>query len=242
MQKKYLGQHFLNDKSVALNIVKNIPLGYVVVEIGAGKGALTKFIVGKNFTVKAIEIDGELVNYLKQRFKHKKNIEIIQADGRDFIFPENCVIVGNLPYNVSKRIIRNIIFQKEKIIQAILMVQREVANTMLALPSSSNYNRFSVFVQFHFYVKRLFDVFPDAFYPKPKVYSTLLLLKPKTTKINNEKFLLFLNRLFLARRKTVYNNLRKAGIFISLSSDIMDKRPQELSMEEIFRMYKECNS
>jgi 16S rRNA (adenine1518-N6/adenine1519-N6)-dimethyltransferase len=242
MQKKYLGQYFLNNKSVALNIVKNIPSGYVVVEIGAGRGALTKFIVEKDFIIKAIEIDEELVDYLKQRFKYKKNIEIIQGDGRNFVFPQNCVIVGNLPYNVSKRIIRNIIFQKEKIVQVILMVQREVADTMLAVPSSSNYNRFSVFVQFHFNVKRLFDVSPDAFYPKPKVYSTLLLLKPKITKINNEKFLLFLNKLFLARRKTVYNNLRKAGVFISLSSDIMDKRPQELSVEEIFRMYKECNS
>ncbi len=242
MQKKYLGQHFLNEESVALSIVNNIPSGHVVVEIGAGEGALTRFIVEKGFTVKAVEIDKNLVDYLKERFKGRKKIEVIHGDGRDFIFPEDCVVVGNLPYNVSKRIIRNIIFQKEKIIQAILMVQREVADTMLAVPSSSCYSRFSVFVQFHFCIRRLFDVSPDAFCPKPKVYSSCLLLKPTKAQIDNERFLLFLNKLFLARRKTVYNNLRKAKIFTPLSLDIKDKRPQELSGEQILRMYKICKN
>ncbi|MCD6133327.1 MAG: ribosomal RNA small subunit methyltransferase A [Deltaproteobacteria bacterium] len=254
MQKKYLGQHFLKKESVALNIVNNIPSGHVVVEIGAGKGALTKFMVERGLTVKAVEIDKSLVDYLKKRFKDRKNIEIIHGDGRDFIFPEDCVIVGNLPYNVSKRIIRNIILQKEKIVQAILMVQREVAEVMLALPSSSHYNRFSVFVQFHFCIKRLFSVPPDAFFPKPKVYSSCLLMIPTKTQIDNEGFLSFLSKLFLARRKTVYNNLRKAGLFFPCADsgqklhideffrDIKDKRPQELSGEQILKMYEICRN
>ncbi len=240
--KKSLGQHFLRDATVARRIVEQLKGATSIVEIGGGKGALTRWLVELGVPVRVVEIDRKLAEFLKRHFA-EKGVEVFCADATSFVLPHKCSVVGNLPYNVAKRIIANMAKQRQNIEKMVFMVQKEVANTIVAQPGTPDYTRFSVFVQLYFKVNRLFDVPAGAFVPKPKVVSSVVSFYPYETSClgiePDEGFFKYLSSLFAHPRKKVRNNL-KGLISGDCSSGFLDKRPGELTIEDIYRLYKEC--
>lgn len=238
--KKSLGQHFLKDNNVLLEIANRLKNEKNIVEIGAGRGALSKYIaeIADNLTL--VEFDKDLIDILKNRFT-KKGIDVVNADAKEFILNKKCAVIGNLPYNVSKRIISNFINQKEKITKMIFMVQKEVADTMVAESGTKQYSKFSIFVQIFCRARKLFEVDPNAFYPSPKVKSAVVELIPYNKNIIGNKidksFFSFLNVLFMHPRKTVKNNLK--SVFNGVNTEDANRRPGDMSILHIYKMYKE---
>ncbi len=238
--KKSLGQHFLQDKNVGLHIVSLVEKPCYVLEIGPGKGALTKILVEQGFSIDAIEFDDDMVEYLKKKFSGYKNINIIKADAVSFQLTKPYCVVGNLPYNVSKKIISNMIKQKEFIKKMVFMVQKEVAQTIVAQPNTKEYSKFSIFVQIFCKAKKFFDVGPQAFMPPPKVLSSVIELVPYDVSLFDtpieEEFFNFLKIFFAHPNKTIRNNLKK---YIALNDSlILNARPRQLSIQEIYTFFK----
>ena len=252
--KKSLGQNFLIDKNIINKIIKigNIDKSKIVMEIGAGYGNLTKSIITmkpKKFF--AIEKDKKLSFFLKNKFKENKKVKIINRDILDIIEennPKNNIVVfGNLPYNISTKILASLIMLKKwppwyDIL--ILMFQKEVAERIIAKTQTSEFGRLSVLANWRLEIKKHFDVSKNCFFPKPKINSTLLSFKPK--KINpyylkNPKNLEIVTRiLFSNRRKMINKNFNKLfGKKISMAKNLnidLSKRPEELSNETFYKI------
>ncbi|MGC8790761.1 MAG: 16S rRNA (adenine(1518)-N(6)/adenine(1519)-N(6))-dimethyltransferase RsmA [Desulfurella sp.] len=241
--KKSLGQHFLYEKSVVWRIVSLIiDESCEVLEIGPGKGALTEGLIKKGFNIDAIELDNDMIEYLKEKFSNYRNVNVIKSDATSFKLNKVYCVVGNLPYNVSKKIISNMIKQKDLIKKMVFMVQKEVAQTMIAKPNTKEYSKFSIFVQLFCKVRKVFDVEPSAFKPPPKVVSSVVELVPYNVSLFNtpieEDFFEFLKVLFAQPNKTVRNNIRK---FIKLNTNenlILNARPRQLDIHEIYNFFK----
>lgn len=242
--KKSLGQHFLQDKNVILRIVSLIDRPCFVLEIGPGGGALTEGLLKKGFSVDALEFDSDMVEYLKEKFKDNSNLNIIKADATTYKLDKSYCVVGNLPYNVSKKIIVNMISQKHFIKKMIFMVQKEVADTMIAQPKTKEYSKFSIFVQIFCKVRKVFNVEASAFKPIPKVTSSVVELVPYEVSLFNESiednFFSFLKKFFAQPNKTIRNNLKKhiAAIQSLNENLILNTRPRQVSIQEIYKFYK----
>lgn len=209
--KKSLGQNFLQDanilrKEVAIAEVE----GKVVLEIGAGDGRLTEKVLEANpKKVFAIEFDKILTQALKNRFENEKRIEIIHADFLGFEPIKVDVVIGNIPYYISSSIIFRL--KDYEFERAVLIVQKEFAEKMVAKPNEKNYGRLSVTAQLAFNVKIVHKVPRHLFYPAPKVDSGVILL----TKTNNqisERDENVIRVLFQHRNQTVRNALKHGGI------------------------------
>jgi len=252
--KKSLGQNFLIDKNVIKKIV-NIPnflKNKTVFEIGAGNGNLTNEILKKNpKKIIAIEKDKNLSIVLKDRFVKANNVEIINDDVfnvlKNNIWGKNIIVFGNLPYNISTKILASLITFKKWppwYECMVLMFQKEVANRILAKKNSKEYGRLRILCSWRTEVKKNFDVSYNCFYPKPKVNSTILSFFPKKKikyKIKNPKNLEFVTRiLFSNRRKMINKNLIKLfAKDITLIKDLnldINCRPEELSNEMFYKI------
>ena len=255
--KKSLGQNFLVDKNIINKIVKigNINKYKDVVEIGAGYGSLTEkiaFEYPKN--IFAVEKDKKLVSFLKHKFNYQKNIKIIDHDILTIInkntFGKNTVVYGNLPYNISTKILSSLILLKKwppwyEIL--ILMFQKEVAERILAKEKTRKFNRLAVLANWRFEIKKHFDISNNCFLPKPKVVSTVLSFTPKKDNqfvLKNPKNLEKITRiLFSNRRKMInknFNKLFKAKKLIAKKLKInLSKRPEELSFEMYYKIATE---
>lgn len=220
--KKSLGQNFLVDESVINRIVRAVDPrdGETIVEIGPGQGALTSSLVKTSSRIIAIELDRELAPMLKRRFSACENFVIIEGDALAINFCEAIApastarLVANLPYNISTVILQRLLEQRECLSELTLMLQREVAGRITALPSTSERGYLSVLVQAYAEVEALFDVAPLAFQPSPKVWSTVVRLRPRphsAIDVGDEELLWRLvSAGFAQRRKTIFNNLRGA--------------------------------
>ena len=241
--KKSLGQHFLHDEGILDRIKKEIGSAKRIVEIGGGRGALTKHLLELNVPITVVEIDDNLSLYLKERFE-QHGVEVKKEDAALFKLKEKSVVVGNLPYNVSKRIIKNMILQKEKVEKMVFMLQKEVADCAVAIPGIKEYTKFSVFVQMFCKVKRLFNVKRGAFNPPPKVESSVVEFVPfNKNAINKDidsRFFDFLDILFSHPRKTVRNNIKNIMKNGDKIEHYLNKRPKELSLNEIYKVFAEC--
>ncbi len=240
--KKSLGQHFLHDKDVIYRIVSLIDEKSLVLEIGPGLGALTDSLLKKGFNVDAVEFDNAMIDYLQKRYKDNPNVNIIKADATKFKLEKPYCVVGNLPYNVSKKIIVNMTGQRNFIKKIIFMVQKEVADSIIAQPNTKAYTKFSIFVQIYFKVRKVFDVLPQAFRPSPKVISSVVEFIPYDISLINEsidsEFFLFLKNFFSQPNKTVRNNLKKYMPIHNLSENsILNARPRQLSIQEIYTLF-----
>ena len=202
--KKRLGQNFLIDNNIVNNIINkaNIDEKTLVIEIGTGAGALTNKLVEKAKYVISYEIDTELKDILEPMFKDIDNLKIIYDDflGRDIIKDigdykyNRMMIIGNLPYYITTPIINKIIEDKIPITEMIIMVQKEVAERLIAKPGVKDYNSLSIFIDYYFEVDKLFSVSQHVFIPKPKVDSVVIRLRKRNKakiNVNNER--LFLN-------------------------------------------------
>ena len=178
------GQHFLRAPGILARIAESALVGGgdFVVEIGPGRGALTRRLLERGVRVAAIEIDPELISFLRDEFKDADNFELIHADVLDvdlvkFIRDRSDVpapVTGNLPYYITSPILRTIFGGAEAISRAVLLMQKEVADRVVAQPGTPDYAFLSVFCQLHSRPRRLFRVPPRAFQPPPAVTSALV--------------------------------------------------------------------
>ena len=252
--KKSLGQNFLVDKNIINKIIKigNINNSKVVMEIGAGYGNLTKAIsLMKPRKILAIEKDKKLSLFLKNKFQHYQNIKIINEDVLSIIdnhnMENNIVVFGNLPYNISTKILSSLITLKKWppwYDVLILMFQKEVAERIIAKSNTKEFGRLSILANWRLEIKKHFHISKNCFFPKPKINSTLLSFKPKRINpfnIKNPKNLENVTRiLFSNRRKMINKNFKK--LFkkkMSLVEDLdinLNKRPEQLTNETFYKI------
>ena len=251
--KKSLGQNFLIDDKVLSQIVNCVAIdNRTILEIGPGTGNLTKYILNKkpkNFTV--IEKDNDLTNKLKERFKENLNIinnDILNIDERS-LFKEKVIVFGNLPYNISTEILIKWIINLNNDFwfeNLVLMFQKEVADRIIANYNNSNYGRLSILANWKLIVKKICDIKPDSFRPKPKVDSSLLFFTPRKDfyKINNPKNLEKITKVFFSNRRKMikkpFNQIFNGNprILEKLNIDL-NLRPQNLNFETYYKLTEE---
>ncbi len=207
--KKSLGQNFLLDKNIINKIIHaaKIESCDVVLEIGPGTGNLTEFIVSrKPKKIYLIEKDENLANALKKKYLNK--ISIIKNDilkiPLEFYSRKKFLILGNLPYNISTKILSEFCLNKKlDVSKMILMFQKEVADRILANVNSKNYSRITILSNWKFNIKKITDVKPNSFFPKPKIHSTVLEFVPKKKfhEIKDPKNLEKITKVFFSQRR-----------------------------------------
>ena len=248
--KKSLGQNFLIDKNILKKIVDigNINSNDKVLEIGPGTGNLTEYIVKANpKTIIVVEKDFNLTKLLKNKFK--KKVKIINDDilklSENF-YNEKFIIYGNLPYNISTQILAFWCLSKKiKFKKLILMFQKEVADRIVAKVNTKNYSRITILSNWKFYIKKLFDINPECFSPRPKIKSSLLEFTPKKNIVdikypkNIEKIT---NIFFSQRRKMVKKNFMKLFKNFNEVSKLLNirltDRPQNIPIEKFLEIIK----
>ena len=252
--KKSLGQNFLIDKNIIKSIVNvgDVKKNNVILEVGPGTGNLTEYILKKNpKKIFVIEKDSNLVNLLNGKFSDKINIlnkDILKFDLNN-ISKEKIIIFGNLPYNISTKILTQWITAHEKFKcykKLILMFQKEVADRILAKTNSRNYGRLSIISNWRLNIKKEFNISPQCFFPKPKVDSTLLSFVPKKEfyYIKNPENLEKITRIFFNQRrkmiknplKQIFKNPEKVAVNFKLNLNL---RPQNLSPLTYFNITRE---
>lgn len=220
--KRRFGQNFLVDKNVVNRIISAVipQPDETIVEIGPGRGALTSRLVETTGRVIAVEFDRDLVAQLRAKFSGSSNLELIEADALAIDFCKAIApatqarIVANLPYNVGTAILQRLIEQRRCVSEMTLMLQREVVDRMMAQAGSSDRGYLSVLIEAYCEAEKLFDVSPQAFRPVPKVWSTVVRLRVRTTmaaEVKDENLLWkVVSAGFAHPRKTILNNLREA--------------------------------
>jgi 16S rRNA (adenine1518-N6/adenine1519-N6)-dimethyltransferase len=227
--KTKLGQNFLRDEQAIRRIVAALGdcSGRTVVEIGPGRGAITHQLLAKAGKVIALEVDltlaAELANELVEADSAGAKVEIETVDVLAFDFKaashaaaQPLIVVGNLPYYITSPILMKLAESATVLDRAVLMVQREVADRVTAMPGSRDFGLLSVAVQLHGPVEPLFTLQPGAFSRPPQVHSTVFRWRfaPRFVELGVDRgyFLAFLRRVFALKRKTLANNLRAAGM------------------------------
>ena len=254
--KKSLGQNFLIDRDVLEQIVDTVEIrNKEVLEIGPGSGNLTSFILKKNpKKVYTIEKDDELALLLKEKFMDE--ITIIKDDvlkiSEDKISKEKLIVFGNLPYNISTEILSKWIVNINKNFwfeSLVLMFQKEVAERIIAESNTSKYGRLSILSSWKLNIKKIINIKPQSFSPRPKIDSTLLLFTPKENffELNDAKNLEMITRIFFSQRRKmlkkpfnqVFNNAKEVAGKFNIDLNL---RPQNLVPEIYFKLVKEYES
>ncbi len=245
--KKSLGQNFLTDDNIARKIVGSLSLSKedFVVEIGPGKGALTKLISKSNAKVEAIEKDNHLFGILQEKFSVFPNIKLINADFLEWEFPVSrslAKVVGNIPYNLTSSIVSKLVDERSKIDFAVLMVQDEVAKRLSAAVGTKDYGSISIRLQLVADVNKLFPVSPNCFQPKPKVNSRIIKITFRKREMldNESEFVSFIKRAFGMRRKMfrhfVSHYYGKESINL-LPDNFKTNRIESFTPEDIYHLF-----
>jgi len=218
ISKKRYGQNFLIDLNITRKIINALEVSHedFILEIGPGLGALTSYLINAK-KICAIEIDKDLINILHDKFISCNNLDIIHADILKFnlekVLYNKTKIISNLPYYISTAILTKFfeLQDKNKIDFMIFMMQREVAQRIIAKPSEKSYGSLSLCAQFYFDIIKLFDVSPNCFLPKPKIFSTVLKFVPREINLVCDKKILFkiIKLAFATRRKILINCLEE---------------------------------
>lgn len=233
--KKSKGQNFLIDKKVISLFVDSVEINEKdnILEIGPGLGALTEELTKRNVIPLCVEIEKKFCEFLKTKFRDKirlRNDDFLRLNEQYLDYPNK--IIGSLPYRGAKRIISNILYHFKNVERCVFLLQKEVADSIISMNNSKDYGPLSVIAQLRCELKKIKDVSPEVFYPKPNVQSSIIVMEFKRGVINGG-FYKFINLIFKQRRKTVKNNLK--GI---MDIDI-NKRAEELTPEEIYNLYLE---
>jgi len=251
--KKSLGQNFLTDKNILGKIVNTTKIkDKIILEIGPGTGNLTSYILQKNpKKMFVIEKDNVLANNLKNKFNNQITVineDVLKIDETN-LFKNKVTVFGNLPYNISTEILSKwIINLKENFWfdSLVLMFQKEVAERIIAETNTSNYGRLSIICNWKLKIKKICDIKPEAFYPKPRIDSTLLFFYPKKNyfKIKNPKNLEKVTRIFFNQRRKMlkkpFNQLFNGdqSVLEKLKIDL-NLRPQNISLETYYKLVSE---
>ncbi len=252
--RKRFGQNFLIDHGVIREIVRAIhpQKNDVIVEIGPGKGAITELLANSCDNITLIELDRDLVPWLKVKFEKHPNFHLFQADALQFDFAQllkgdslphtqsdrSLRIVGNLPYNISTPLIFHLLTYSTSVSDMHFMLQKEVVKRMAAQAGDSAYGRLGIMVQYYCSVENLFEVPPTAFDPAPKVESAIVRLVPHKklpyVASNFKTLEKLVNVAFQQRRKTLRNALKQLldpEIIAQLPIDT-SARAEEISLAE----------
>jgi 16S rRNA (adenine1518-N6/adenine1519-N6)-dimethyltransferase len=263
---KKLGQHFLQDRSIARQIILRAgfdPDSWIM-EIGPGMGALTFPLAESVRHVVAVEKDPRLAELLRGRLLQRsiKNVTIVTSDVLRFHFEEvapsfggNIQVIGNLPFNISSPFLEKLINSRAIVTRAILTFQAELGRRLIASPGNKQYGAMSVLAQYHARVSPLLEIPKKAFYPSPKVESMVVELdftRPHPARAENEEiFRRVVRGAFAHRRKTLINSLRGAfpewnrnDLLSALkNSDIEPgKRAEVLEINDFIRLSKFLDS
>ena len=264
-----LGQNFLADRDAAQRIVD--ALGDVststVIEIGPGQGALTETLAKRTGELVAIELDRILGAQLRMKFANQKHVEILEGNVLDVDFASlmrrtrrtsgdtraynthKAAVVGNLPYYITSPILLHLFQYSDVISQLVIMVQREVADRIVAKPGSSDYGLLSATTQFYSRVEKLFVLPPAAFSPAPKVHSAVLRLtiapQAASLGVSDGEFMDFLKISFAQKRKTLVNNLKSRYDSVAIRGALKnagvkpDVRAEALSLAKMAAIMKQ---
>jgi len=259
-RRQALGQHFLTNRAVLGKIIGVIAPGPgdVIVEIGAGKGALTTLLAEKAGRVIAIEKDAGLIPDLKKVVP--ANVNIIVADALTFDFRQllgslgvsTVRVVGNLPYVISTPLLFRVLDERRLISDAVFLFQKEVAERIIAGPGSKKYAPLGILLQNDFEARIAFTVAPGSFSPPPKVQSALLALRrrlvPHHPGVADEPFRTFLKAAFAERRKMLWKNLARRATPAALDTAYAalglarNARAEELSPDALFALFRALES
>ena len=248
--KKSLGQNFLIDKNILEKIVNTANIeNKKILEIGPGTGNLTSYILKKNpKKLTVIEKDNELAKNLEIKFNNQ--IEIVTDDvlkiNENTFFEDKVTVFGNLPYNISTEILSKWIINLKDNFWfecLVLMFQKEVADRIIAEFNTSNYGRLSIICNWKLNIKKICDIKPEAFSPKPKINSSLLFFYPKKNwvKINDPNNLEKVTRVFFNQRRKMlkkpFNQLFKGDQIVldKLKIDL-NLRPQNINLETYYKL------
>ena len=257
--RKRLGQHFLVDPNILNKVIRTAQVGKedVVLEVGPGLGAMTLALAREVKKVIAIEIDRKLVAILKEKVTVHPNVEVVESDilrvdFKHFFQKEGhpIKVVANLPYQISTPLLFRFIESKEAFSTFTLMLQKEVAERMVAPPGKKEYGPLSIFVQMFLDVSIGFFIKPSAFSPPPKVESAVVHMvwkeKPMVQTNDEEWFKKVVKACFGYRRKTLSNALKHSELSLSEFIETrMEKigidsrrRPETLTIEEFTKLAK----
>ena len=251
--KKSLGQNFLIDRKILEKIVNVAPIkNKIILEIGPGTGNLTSFILKKKpKKLVVIEKDKDLVLKLTNIFNEQ--ISIINDDvlnvNENLLFNKNVVVFGNLPYNISTEILSKWIINSNNNFwfdHLVLMFQKEVADRIIAEFNTSHYGRLSILANWKLDIKKICDIKPESFSPRPKIISSLLFFTPKENfvKIKNPKNLEKITRIFFSHRRKMLK--KPFNQIFNGNQKILDKlkinlklRPQNLDLSTYYKLTNE---
>ncbi len=246
--KKSYGQHFLINEHVAKNIVDRIPIKLPrenVLEVGPGKGVLTKYLLQLPITLKAVEADQDMIEFLKSQYPDIDHIlihkDFLKLDLGSIFNYSPFTLIGNFPYNISSQILFRMIAYREFIPQMIGMFQREVAERIVAPPGNKTRGSISVLTQAYYEGKVFQKVSPGSFSPPPKVQSAVIHLTRKenyTLPCNESLFKSIVKISFGQRRKMLRNTLKGMidadhNIF---KEDIFSLRPEQLTLNQFISL------
>lgn len=249
--KKYFGQHFLKDESIAEKIANALDYSSFkkLIEIGPGTGMLTKYLLQKPVDVIAFEIDRESIAYLEEYYKSPlndyKNLKILEqdflkADLVELLESDNFGVIGNFPYNISSQILFKTIELKEHIPEFAGMFQKEVAKRICAESGNKTYGILSVLTQAFYETEYLFTVKPNVFNPPPKVDSGVIKLTRRNDyhlDCDEKLFFKVVKTAFQQRRKTLRNSLKSFNLSDDLKADlIFNQRPERLDYKDFIKL------
>jgi 16S rRNA (adenine1518-N6/adenine1519-N6)-dimethyltransferase len=247
--KKHLGQHFLNDPSVADKTAASIDLHLTegrVLEIGPGTGILTRALLAQNPShLQMIEIDKESVQFLKKHYPDLSS-QLIEGDFlklpvHELFSGKSFILAGNFPYNISSQILFRVFENHLRIPQLVGMFQKEVAERICASPGNKTYGILSVLLGIYYHAEYLFTVNANAFSPPPKVMSGVLKLTRNDRSeigVTDHFFKNVVKTAFNQRRKTLRNSLKSLlpAEYPEDLGEVLSKRPEQLSPEEFLKL------
>lgn len=251
--KKFLGQNFLQDKNIAHKIafLASLSKNDFVVEIGPGKGILTTELLKFVSHLTAVEFDKDLIPELQNKFDSSINLihnDFLNVD-LDKLSKNKLRLVGNIPYNITTPIIFHAIDYHPFIFDMTIMIQKEVAQRIVAKPNSKDYGILSVLLQYYTTPKILFNVPASCFYPKPKVTSSVINLDFKNRKYpvssDDTLFRKVVRGTFNKRRKTLRNSLRSMGYEMDVLQNIsidLNRRAENLLINEFLILTEELKN
>lgn len=250
-------QHFLVDADAVALIADTIPVaGRNVLEIGPGGGVLTTALLTRGANVRAVELDGSLLPNLERRFAGELasgRLQIIRGDASKVPLPEFDLVVANLPYSISSKITFRLL--ETGFESAVLMYQLEFGKRMIAPPGNGEYGRLSVMAQTYADVEMVLELPPEAFSPPPEVWSIVVKITPHEPPVpirDRSVHATLVRELFAHRRKTIRNGLRGMqsiygnaaipNLIETLPAEILDKRPEMLSVTDFIDLSNRLSS
>jgi 16S rRNA (adenine1518-N6/adenine1519-N6)-dimethyltransferase len=246
--RKRFGQNFLRDDTVVHRIVAavNPRAGDHLVEIGPGEGAMTAAFLKSGIPLDAVEIDRDLATVLKRRFENSPQFKLHQADALKFDFHtlthgEKLRIVGNLPYNISTPLLFHLFAHTGMIVDMHFMLQKEVIDRLCAEAGDPDYGRLGIMAQYYCRAEKLFEVYPESFYPPPKVTSAIVRLIPHAAppvEASPAALGKVVTTAFSQRRKTLRNALKSLFDEAELMDAEIDPaaRAETLNLEQYARL------